>query len=167
MHLDLENCPEEDLDSSILHEFGHALGFFHEHQRPDGMCNREFRWGDGIEGYQRTTNSMGMFTGEDCEGRRPGDFYTWSSGPPNNITYGLGRQKHTEQSRKFTPRLYYIPKDRCSIMHYHFQSSLPRGVIESEMLLSIADLELTQLDIRGMAEACPLKTKSIKKFHSH
>lgn len=28
----------------VLHEFGHALGFEHEHQNPEGGCDNEFDW---------------------------------------------------------------------------------------------------------------------------
>jgi hypothetical protein len=28
----------------VLHEFGHALGFVHEHQHPASHCQREFNW---------------------------------------------------------------------------------------------------------------------------
>jgi len=28
----------------VLHEFGHALGFEHEHQHPQGGCDTEFNW---------------------------------------------------------------------------------------------------------------------------
>lgn len=28
----------------VLHEFGHALGFEHEHQSPEGGCSKEFNW---------------------------------------------------------------------------------------------------------------------------
>lgn len=28
----------------VLHEFGHALGFEHEHQSPEGGCSAEFNW---------------------------------------------------------------------------------------------------------------------------
>jgi len=34
---------EED-DGVILHEFGHAIGFEHEHQSPVSVCEKEFDW---------------------------------------------------------------------------------------------------------------------------
>jgi hypothetical protein len=34
--------PEDEYRSVVLHEFGHALGFEHEHQSPDAKCQAEF-----------------------------------------------------------------------------------------------------------------------------
>jgi hypothetical protein len=34
----------EEEDATILHEFGHAIGFQHEHQSPASVCNDEFNW---------------------------------------------------------------------------------------------------------------------------
>src|SRR5260370_22008379 len=34
--------PEDD--GVILHEFGHAIGFEHEHQSPVGGCSKQFNW---------------------------------------------------------------------------------------------------------------------------
>lgn len=34
----------QDWSATVLHEFGHALGFQHEHQHPTGVCEAEFRW---------------------------------------------------------------------------------------------------------------------------
>ncbi|SRR6266478_1499710 len=41
--LDKSSFDSED-DGVILHEFGHAIGFEHEHQSPVGGCDEEFNW---------------------------------------------------------------------------------------------------------------------------
>ena len=50
----------DDFRGVILHEFGHALGFEHEHQHPTQGCDAEFRWDDD-PGYQLTTDEYGQF----------------------------------------------------------------------------------------------------------
>jgi hypothetical protein len=67
-------------DGVVRHEFGHALGFEHEHQAPGGNCDQHFRWDDD-PGYVKTPPS-GPF-GVDAQQRRPG-IYTYLSGPPNS-----------------------------------------------------------------------------------
>ncbi len=70
-----------DWAATVLHEFGHALGFQHEHQNPAGHCDKEFRWSDD-PGYVPTRDPMGQYV-QDTKGRRPG-IYTRLGGPPNN-----------------------------------------------------------------------------------
>src|SRR4051812_34894541 len=41
--MDKSSFSKED-DGVILHEFGHAVGFEHEHQSPLGGCNSQFNW---------------------------------------------------------------------------------------------------------------------------
>jgi hypothetical protein len=43
--------PERDawFRTSVLHEFGHAFGLEHEHQHPDGTCERHFNWPKVLE----------------------------------------------------------------------------------------------------------------------
>ncbi len=36
--------PEPEFSRQVLHEFGHALGFHHEHQNYEGDCESEFDW---------------------------------------------------------------------------------------------------------------------------
>jgi len=41
---DLGAPAEPRFTGTVLHEFGHALGFEHEHQSPAGGCDKEFDW---------------------------------------------------------------------------------------------------------------------------
>jgi hypothetical protein len=43
-YYDIEPPGEPEFTRSVLHEFGHALGFDHEHQSPDAPCDDEFDW---------------------------------------------------------------------------------------------------------------------------
>ncbi|HKC11258.1 MAG TPA: hypothetical protein VKI41_04275, partial [Vicinamibacteria bacterium] len=54
----------------VLHEFGHAFGFEHEHQHPTQGCDSDFRYQDDT-GYAPTTDSSGQYK-PDSQGRRPG-----------------------------------------------------------------------------------------------
>lgn len=81
--MNFEGFPQdlpEDWSGTVLHEFGHALGFEHEHQAPQNGCEGEFRWEDE-PGYQPRINNAGEYV-PDAQGRRPG-LYTVLGGPPN------------------------------------------------------------------------------------
>jgi len=41
---DEDAVEEEEFRRVVLHEFGHALGFEHEHQNPFSKCENEFNW---------------------------------------------------------------------------------------------------------------------------
>lgn len=55
---------------TILHEFGHALGFLHEHQHPNSGGMTEIRWQDD-PGYVPTKDNSGVYMA-DAQGRLPG-----------------------------------------------------------------------------------------------
>ena len=45
LHLDLATINSEGARGTIIHEFGHALGLYHEHQKPIANgCENEFNW---------------------------------------------------------------------------------------------------------------------------
>ena len=68
-----------DWSGVALHEFGHAIGFEHEHQGPGVPCDFRF---DDDPGYVHTTDSFGQLI-SDSSGKKPG-LYAVLGGPPNN-----------------------------------------------------------------------------------
>lgn len=67
-----------DWEVTVLHEFGHAMGFEHEHQSPAAKCGFRF---DDDPGYVKTKDAYGWFT-LDEKSRRPG-LYTYLGGYSN------------------------------------------------------------------------------------
>jgi hypothetical protein len=106
-----------DWQGVVLHEFGHAVGFEHEHQSPAANCNAEFRFDDD-PGYIATKDIYGSFI-QDSQGRRPG-IYTVLGGSPNNwdrqqVDFNLKQLPNTTDLR-------FSAFDLHSIMMYSFQS---------------------------------------------
>ncbi|MFM9903651.1 MAG: hypothetical protein ACKVQJ_03660 [Pyrinomonadaceae bacterium] len=108
------NLPD-DWQATVLHEFGHALGFQHEHQSTISSCEQEYRW-DDEPGYVPTVDQYHQFV-PDNSGRRPG-IYTTLGGAPNywskaKIDFNL--KKFATSSDWFLTAF-----DRRSIMRYYF-----------------------------------------------
>lgn len=103
----------------VLHEFGHALGFEHEHQSPAVNCGFRF---DDDPNYVPTRNVRGVFVA-DIAGRRPG-LYTYLGGPPNKwnpsqIDFNL--RTITESSGYPLSAFEISEYDAKSIMEYYFE----------------------------------------------
>ena len=80
----------EEFRRVVLHEFGHALGFHHEHQNPVAACEDEFDWNH---------------------------IYTYLGGPPNNWPK---EQVDSNMRRLDQSGLVADQFDRDSIMLYTF-----------------------------------------------
>jgi hypothetical protein len=138
-----------DWQSTVLHEFGHAFGIEHEHQNPEGGCDKEFRWDDDA-GYVPTKDGYGQFI-TDPQGKRPG-IYTVLGGPPNKwekakVDFNL---RQLPKSTAFhTSKL-----DNLSIMKYEFEEWMyVHG--RNSPCFSERNLDLSPLDREGIALLYP------------
>jgi hypothetical protein len=134
---------------TVLHEFGHAIGFQHEHQHPVGGCDLDFRWEDS-PGYIPSVDQSGQFI-PDVNGSRPG-IYTVLGGPPNRwpkwkVDHNLRqlRNSHAFMVSAFDPK---------SIMKYHFGDWMFRDGTSSHCF-SQRNNKLSDKDKAGAAAAYP------------
>ncbi len=138
-------------DGTVRHEFGHALGFQHEHQHPTEGCDNDFRWDDD-PGYEPTTSGPGGSYISDAAGRRPG-IYTVLGGPPNDWP----RMKVDHNLRQLTDiHAYQVgPFDRTSIMKYSFPDWMFKAGSASPCFSAGRNLVLSAIDIKGAELAYP------------
>jgi hypothetical protein len=144
-------------EATVLHEFGHALGFQHEHQSPIGGCDLEFRWEDD-SGYQPTTDQFGQFVA-DAGTRRPG-IYTVLGGPPNRWTQA--KVDHNLRQLRNSHAFMVGPFDAKSIMKYSFESWMFRDGEQSHCF-SLRNMELSAEDEKGFAAAYPRGKVAVAK----
>lgn len=136
---------------TVRHEFGHALGFLHEHQRPDQGCESEYRWHDD-PGYIPTPNDSDGSYGPDPKKRRPGLYtllkgpgYGWSDG---DIDFNL---KNLPNSSACIPSSQF---DRHSIMKYGFPDWMYIDHARADCKSPQAT-HMSPLDREGAAEVYP------------
>jgi hypothetical protein len=143
-----QNLPT-DWRGVVLHEFGHALGFEHEHQSPVGPCEAEFRWNDD-PGYVKTKDIYGQFT-RDSQNRWPG-IYTLLGGFPNKwskdqIDFNLRRLPDSVDWR-------LSDFDKLSIMKYYFDKVFFKNG-EYSGCYSKENVVLSDDDKKAVAETYP------------
>ncbi len=123
----------DDWKVTTLHEFGHALGFQHEHQSPSGGCDQEFRWEDHPDGT-------------------PG-IYTVLGGSPN--FWPKWKVDHNLRQLQSSDAFTVSPHDPRSIMHYSFPKWMFHRGEQSHCFTEVNE-SLSDLDQAGMADAYPL-----------
>jgi hypothetical protein len=149
----------EDYAATVQHEFGHALGFWHEHQHPKERCDEQLRWNDD-PGYVPTRNEYGEFI-LDSQNRNPG-VYTVFGGPPNNwpkekIDFAM---KHINDADTHAYKIG--PFDQESIMKYYYPASL---FIEGDQspCYHQENLKISDGDRQGVAAVYPKRTAAIRR----
>jgi hypothetical protein len=142
----------------VKHEFGHALGFEHEHQGPKEGCENELRW-DNDEGYIPTKDQEGYYIA-DSQGRRPGVYTVFSGGPdPWEKKQVDANLKRLRNSRAYETSSF----DRDSIMKYYLEPIiLKQG--KSSRCYSPEATRISPLDRKGAAKLYPLTGKRIQKI---
>lgn len=137
-----------DWKAIVMHEFGHALGFQHEHQNPQGGCDFRF---DDDPGYVPTKDAAGWYK-NDAAGRRPG-LYTYLGGyanfwPRPKVDFNLRALSNTSA---YTIGAF----DKNSIMKYFFDQSMFIKGKSSPCYTPTENLSLSPQDVAGVQEAYP------------
>ena len=114
--------PSEDhLNATVRHEFGHALGYEHEHQHPYSKCEEEFDW--------------------------PA-IYAELAAPPNQWT--KERVDHNMRRLNGAGRVISREMDAASVMKYFFKASFYNQAERSECYTQHENIDISAGDY-GMA----------------
>jgi hypothetical protein len=146
---------------TILHEFGHALGFQHEHQHPTKVCQADFRWDDD-PGYVPTKDRFGQYI-QDTAGRRPG-IYTWFSGPPNNWSKARVDFNMKELPAKDSHAYVLGDFDKDSIMKYWYPAWMFVHGTQSPCFNASWSSKLSPKDIEGVGKVYPKNAAAARKI---
>ena len=140
----------------VKHEFGHALGFEHEHQSPKEGCEDEIRWEDEA-GYIPTKDQYGYYIA-DAQGRHPGIYTVFSAGSdPWDKEKVAANLKRIPNSRAFETSAF----DRNSIMKYYLEPLiLIKG--EASRCYSPEATRISPLDREGALKLYPRDPQQIQ-----
>lgn len=145
--------------ATAIHEFGHALGFTHEHKNPEGGCDFRF---DDDPGYVPTKDAEGWYI-EDAQRRRPG-LYTYLGGYVNfwsseTVDFNLRAIKDTTG--------YLVGTfDKDSIMKYFFEDLMFVKGKQSPCYTPSENLVLSPKDGEGVRNAYPFDAPAISSINS-
>lgn len=142
--------------STVLHEFGHAISAKHEHQHPLQGCDAEWRWEDDT-GYEATKNSEGQFI-TDTKGRRLG-IYTVLSGPPNN--WPKHKVDHNLKQLGNSSAYDFGEFDKRSIMKYYFGEWMFKHGSKSHCFTGSKNTALSEEDRKRIAKNYPFDPQAI------
>jgi hypothetical protein len=123
--LDTDPPADDEFKKTVLHEFGHSMGFEHEHQHPEGGCDAEFDW-----------NTV----------------YATLGAPPNN--WSQEKVDFNLRSFRDSSAYGLSPVDRSSIMHYTLPSWMFKTGTSSKCYVA-ETLDLSTMDKQGVAKYYP------------
>jgi hypothetical protein len=149
----------EDWLAIVMHEFGHALGFEHEHQSPEGGCDFRF---DDDPGYAPTTDVDGRFV-NDSNGRRPG-MYSYLRGYPNY--WQPHKVDRNLRSLPTTSAFLVSTFDSKSIMKYFFPAFMFASAEASPCFTKTDNRVLSDMDLAGARTAYPRDAASIAAINA-
>jgi len=131
----------QDWESTVLHEFGHVLGFDHEHKNTNASCETEFRWEDD-------ENGKGIYS---------------RLGAPG----GWSKVKIDDNLRKIkNPRGFIIsPHDPNSIMNYAMYPWMFKKAEKSPCYV-LRGNKLSDGDRKGAADAYPTNQHQINQLRN-
>lgn len=146
-------------EATVVHEFGHALGFMHEHQSPEAACGWRL---EDDRGYRRTVDIEGWYT-RDRQSRWPGAY-----------TYLGGFANHWKRS-KVNANLLELPDsaafdrtvfDASSIMKYAMPAFLFEAGEQSPCFLARNGTTPSPLDLAAARAAYPQTAPAVTAFRT-
>jgi len=142
----------------VLHEFGHAIGFLHEHQSPEQDCDSEFRWLDDL-GYNPGPLNEQEGYAPDANGLYPGIYRVMENPPYEWAHEDIDKNMRTLETSYAFVRTEFDPD---SIMKYYYPPWMYYKGEESRCYSSQENMELSELDKVAAAEAYSFDEESIQ-----